>query len=385
MRVLHLIKTAVGATWALRQTKELVAQGIEVHIAMPEGPMTEKYRLAGMTVHEFDPSLALTAWWKNRAKARALAQLVEQVQPDIVHSHFVTSTLLMRLALRHHSIPKVFHIPGPLHLEHVLYRYMDLRSANQHDYYLASCKWTRDALNKFGVNKNKIGLAYYGVNAEDFLHAKPSHTDLRGLIGADNNTFVVGMVAYFYAPKRFLGQTRGLKGHEDLIEALAIVLKKYPFVRCVMIGGPWGKADRYFESVKRFAHKKVGDACVFLGTRQDVPSLYPQFDLAVHPSHSENVGGAVESMYSKIPTLTTNVGGFPDLIEPGVTGYMAKAKDPVSLAAQICQAIEQKAQSEALVERGLEKVSSVMNVKKNALEVSHFYQHVLADHKGRTA
>lgn len=385
MKVLHLIKTAVGASWALRQTKELVAQGIEVHVAMPEGPMTERYRLAGITVHVFDPSLSIAKIWQNRAKAKALAALVDTVQPDLVHSHFVTSTLLMRLALKQKALPKIFHIPGPLHLEHVFYRHLDIRSANKHDYYLASCKWTQNALCQFGVDSRKVGLAYYGVNAEDFLHAKPSHTNLRELIKADEDTYIIGMVAYFYAPKRYLGQTRGLKGHEDLIDALAIVRKKYPNVKCVMIGGPWGNADRYFEAVKEHARKQVGEACVFLGTRQDVPSLYPQIDLAVHPSHSENVGGAVESMYSKIPTLTTNVGGFPDLIEPGVTGYMAKPKDPVSLAEQICLAIENKANSEAMVNRGLEKVSQVMNVKKNAQEVSSFYRHVLVTHQEQLA
>ena len=50
MVVLHLVKTSVGAMWALRLMRELVAQGIEVHVALPcGGPCEALYREAGIT------------------------------------------------------------------------------------------------------------------------------------------------------------------------------------------------------------------------------------------------------------------------------------------------------------------------------------------------
>ena len=68
MVVLHLVKTSVGAMWALRLMRELVAQGIEVHVALPcGGPCEALYREAGITTHDIDFSLRHCA-----ASARAL-------------------------------------------------------------------------------------------------------------------------------------------------------------------------------------------------------------------------------------------------------------------------------------------------------------------------
>ncbi|MCF2947682.1 glycosyltransferase [Paraglaciecola aquimarina] len=383
IRVLHLLKTSVGASWALRQTQQLVKLGVEVHLVLPAGPMVDKYKAAGVNVHVFDPSLCISRPWKNIARIRKLRALVKEIDPDVIHSHFVATTLLMRFGLVGLDVPRIFHVPGPLHLEHKIFRWLDLTSGGKLDYWLASCLWTQKKYLSCGIAEQKVGLAYYGVNAGDFTF-KPGQNDLKASLGMASSDFLIGMVAYFYAPKGYLGQTRGLKGHEDLIDAVGIVRKQFPKTKCVFVGGPWGATQGYFNQVKQYAENTVGDACVFLGTRQDVPELYPQFDLAVHPSHSENVGGAVESMYAGIPTLTTNIGGFPDLVTDGETGLLAEVKSPESLANKIMQAIEQPELCEKLVQQGTIKVQQVMNVEHNAKQVFEFYQQVLADYQGKT-
>jgi glycosyltransferase involved in cell wall biosynthesis len=377
MRVLHLLKTAVGASWALRQTSELVKLGVEVHLALPDGPMLQKYREAGVKVHIFDPSINIRHPFANVEQVKKLRNLVAEVCPDLIHSHFVATTLLMRLALRKSSIPRIFHVPGPLHLEHGLFRRIELFMANKQDYWLASCLWTRNKYQQCGIAPKKVGLAYYGVNADEFLLNDPKNSQLRKDLGLSEDVFLIGMVAYFYEPKAYLGQTRGLKGHEDLIDAMAIVNHQYPNVRCVFVGGPWGNSQKYFEQVKNFAQQKAAENCIFLGQRNDVPQLYPQFDLAVHPSHSENVGGAVESMYAQVATLTTDVGGFPDLVTDGETGYIVPAKSPIKLARKIIEVIDYPEERIKRIAKGLEKVTQVMNVEHNAKQVYDFYIEVL--------
>ena len=80
--------------------------------------------------------------------------------------------------------------------------------------------------------------------------------------------------------------------------------------------------------MREYARRKCGEAVVCLGTRGDIADLYADLDLVIHPSHSENVGGAVESLLLARPTITTNIGGFPDLIKDGVTGYLVPPKKP---------------------------------------------------------
>jgi glycosyltransferase involved in cell wall biosynthesis len=389
MKVLHLLKTAIGASWALRQVTELVKLGVEVHLALPDGPMVEKYQQAGIHVHLFDPSLNITKPWRNFSCAMRLRALVKKVQPDIVHSHFVATTLLMRVAMLGLKIPKIFHVPGPLHLEHSFFRQLDLLSANKYDFWLASCVWTQQKYQQCGIASTRVGLAYYGVNEKDVSFdtstANFNRYQLKQALAMADDDFLIGMVAYFYAPKRYLGQKRGLKGHEDLIDALVMVRKKYPKVKCVFVGGAWGNTEYYFEAVKQYALARAPENCVFLGNRNDVAKLYPQFDLAVHPSHSENVGGAVESMYANVATLTTDVGGFPDVVVDGETGFMVKSKDPQALAEKIIIAIENPQQRKQQISNALVKVKQVMNVQDSAKKVYDFYIDVLALANKRSA
>ena len=73
------------------------------------------------------------------------------------------------------------------------------------------------------------------------------------------------MISYFYKPKRYLLQKRGIKGHEDFIDAIAQVRKASEVIG-VVIGDAWGDA-RSMLNVKRYAHDKCRDGVVFTGFR----------------------------------------------------------------------------------------------------------------------
>ena len=103
VRVLHVVKTSDGAAWAADQVAVLVRLGVSVHVALPrdEGRMMDRWIESGATLHILDLDLpARRPWLLARRKADARG-LVELVRPDIIHSHFVGTTMLMRLALGH--------------------------------------------------------------------------------------------------------------------------------------------------------------------------------------------------------------------------------------------------------------------------------------------
>jgi glycosyltransferase involved in cell wall biosynthesis len=187
------------------------------------------------------------------------------------------------------------------------------------------------------------------------------------------------MVAYFYGPKWYLGQRRGIKGHEDLIDALAICRSKGLPVAGVFVGGPWGRSAGYEKRVRRYAEKRCGDAAVFLGHRTDAVDLYADFDVAVHPSLSENVGGAHESLLMGVPTIGTNVGGIPDLVRHGETGWLVPPRSPEALAKTIELAIGDAASSRVLAQRGKKLTHGYFDVHETAREILAIYERVL-DH-----
>lgn len=379
MRVLHLIKTSVGATWALRQMKELVNLGVEVHAAMPSGgPLIAAYADSGVTVHQVQFDFPIRRLYRYPQTFRRFRKLVKEVKPDIIHSHFLGTTFTMRLALgKNHSLPRIFQVPGPLHLEHWLFRKIETAVSSANDYWIASCQWTLNYYRyQLGISKDRTFLSYYGVDIENF---KPrTHGKLRAELGVNPKTELVGSVAYMYPPKKYLGQTRGIKGHEDLIDALAICRRKGVDVKGVFIGGAWNNANNYEAKIKSYGKAKCGDNIYFLGTRNDVPDLYPDLNLVVHPSHSENVGGAVESLLLGVPTITTDVGGFTDLIINNETGFLVPPKNPEALAEKIIVALENPKRSKQMARKGMKLAKALLDVKKNSKTIHNIYCHILS-------
>ncbi|MFT4781660.1 MAG: glycosyltransferase involved in cell wall biosynthesis [Pseudohongiellaceae bacterium] len=373
MIVLHLIKTSVGASWALRQIRELIKLGVDVHVAMPEGPMVVEYQNVGAITHILQTALNVKQPWKNFEIFRKLKYLVKEINPDIIHSHFVATTLTMRIALRGNKrIKRIFHVPGPLHLEHLIFKKVDVLSACENDYWIASCEWTKEKYISEGVPSEKIGLVYYGVDIDE--HVQSTRTNkLRDEFCIEHDAFVVGNVSYFYPPKKYLGQSRGLKGHEDLIDAIDIVSKDIGNIVCVFVGGPWGGAEAYMNSVKEYADSKQSGTFIFTGFRSDIQDVYPDFDIACHPSHSENVGGAVESMLCGVATITTNVGGFPDLVKVNKTGWLALPQNPQNLAESILDAYNKVNQREQFSIEGRKLAEKLLNVKENAKTLKTYY------------
>lgn len=369
MKVLHLLKTSEGAAWALRLMKELVSYGIDVHVALPEGGrLYSKYIEYGIKVHPYECSLKTLS-----KSARDLRAMVDEVKPDLIHSHFVLTTIIMRLALRDNAVPRVFEVPGPLHLEHWHTRWIDPFLAQRNDYWIATCKWTRDRYINLGISPEKVFLTYYGNNIS---HNSYESGKLRTEFNISPTAFIVGMVAYMYAPKRFLGQKRGLKGHEDFIDAISILNRKYPDIVGVCIGGPWAGATKYEMQVKDYAMRS-GANIIFTGTRNNVGELYQDIDCVVHPSHSENLGGAAESLSLGIPTIATNVGGFPDIVIDKETGLLVAPKNPEEISRAIEQMYLDRDFAKVCASKGQHLVHNLLDVRNTSKDVLGFYNEIL--------
>jgi glycosyltransferase involved in cell wall biosynthesis len=377
MRVLHLIKTSVGASWAFRQIRELVKLGVDVHVTMPDGgPMIGKYTEVGAQEHYLQTDFPIRAPWRFPMLSRNFNELVRKTRPDIIHSHFVGTSLSMRLASRGKSnIPCVFQVPGPLHLEHRIFRQAEIAIAGKSDFWIGSCQWTCDRYKLSGIDSKRIFLSYYGGDIETFVPKAPGK--LRQELGLGPQCKIVGMVAYMYAPKRYLLQKRGLKGHEDLIDAFKICLTHDPQIRCVIVGGAWNNASDYELAVRNYAREQCGDKIIFLGNRHDVPDIYADIDVAVHPSHSENVGGAGESCLLGVPTIATRVGGFPDIIRDGVTGWLVPPKNPRELAVAILDALKNKEEGKKRALSGQIRARYLFDVRRTAAEIKEIYSQVL--------
>ena len=380
MRVLHVVKTADGADWAAAQATELVKLGVEVHVALPraQGRTVQKWVDGGAVVHIASTDLPIRSPWPLPATMRRLRDLVSSVRPDLIHSHFFGSTVLLRLALgANHGIPRLFQVPGPLHLEHWFWRTVELSTAGPCDSWVATSRATLSHYLRAGVSRERVFLSYAGTENKRFRGQRTGW--LRRHLGLAHSEFLVGNISYIYSPKWYMLQRVGLKCHEDLIEGISLAAEKDRSIRGVLIGGPWGTDSTYYEKLRRYARKQSGNAVIMPGpfNQEEVASAIGDFDCAAHVPMSENCGGAVEPLLCGIPTITSRVGGLVEVVKDGWTGVTVPVHDPSALSQAILQVRNHYGSMCKQAHAGRLLVQTMFDVNRTALEVEEIYRYVL--------
>lgn len=121
---------------------------------------------------------------------------------------------------------------------------------------------------------------------------------------------------------------RKVKRTQDVVRIFERILKEVPS-KLLMVGdGP----DRvYCEQLCR--EFNINENVRFLGKQDAVEEILSVSDLFVMPSESESFGlAALEAMACKVPVITSNTGGLPELNINGVTGFMDNIGDVDAMA-----------------------------------------------------
>jgi len=379
VRVLQVVKTVDGAKWAVDQVRELVAMGVEVHVALPRlhGRFIEQWRDSGAQLHELAMDLPIRKPWLLPALLETVRNFVEQLKPDLIHSHFFGTTVVLRYALgKNHIIPRVFQVPGPLHLEHAFFRRWELSTAGERDYWIGSSRCILDHYRRAGVSEEHLFLSYYG-NRQQSVETQLGA--LRTRLGISDQDRVIGNINYLYPPKWYLGQSKGLKRHEDVIDALGLVLTERPDVLGVLIGGQWGGGSSYERRLHKRA-EQVGHGRIMMPghmASDDVQNAWADFDLAVHVPSSENCGGVVEPLISGVPVIAARVGGLPEVVLDGVTGLLVESGNIEQMAKAMIKALDQMDLYREMAQCGQGLVVRMFDVRRTASEVRAIYAHLL--------
>jgi glycosyltransferase involved in cell wall biosynthesis len=318
-----------------------------------------------------------------------MALLLRRLKVDVVHSHIFSSMLIGRVAATIARVPiSVAMIPGPLQLESSALRKLDLVTVRLEDRLLAGCQYTNDLYRDLGVPARLRRTVAYGVDPAGFDPAIADRARVRREFGFDDDTVVVGQVAFFYpllksltAPPGMAG--RGIKGHEDLLAAARIVLDERSDVRFLVVGDGYGpEGIQHFEQIRRLAHDLgVDDSVIFAGRRADLVDVLAAFDISVQASLSENYGGTIESLLMERPMVATAVGGMPEVVIDGDTGLLVPVRRPDALAAAILKLVEDPELGRRLGKAGRELMLEQHTIQHTIDGVIEVYRE-LAEERG---
>ena len=125
-----------------------------------------------------------------------------------------------------------------------------------------------------------------------------------------------------------LSNFRPVKRITDVIEIFDRVQKKIP-ARLLMIGDGPERSTAEWLAMKKNIHERVE----FLGKQGQVYEKLACCDLMLMPSELESFGlAALEAMACEVPCIATNVGGVPEVIQHGYSGFLAEVGDVDTMA-----------------------------------------------------
>lgn len=230
------------------------------------------------------------------------------------------------------------------------------------DAVVAISEAVKDVLLSSGVVARKVRVIPSGVDLKRFEGG--SGVAWRNQLNIPHDELVIG----------YVGKLSRGKGIDVLLRAIPAVVDKHPGVRILIVGeGP----DRsHFEAL--VAHLQVRSHVIFTGFLQDIPGILAAVDVFVLPSLKEAAGGVVrEAMAAQKPVVAARVGGIPESVVDGVTGFLVPPGDHESLSRAIIELLNAPEVRERFARVGRERVEARFSLEAMVRQYQALYHELL--------
>ncbi|MGI0016318.1 MAG: glycosyltransferase, partial [Nitrososphaera sp.] len=289
-----------------------------------------------------------------------LAQLLKERFIRVMHAHEFAMNVYGSLLSKITGIPIIATVHGKSYYwvkwrRRMAYRFV----ARQSIMVAVSEDLKRFLMRQVTIHPDNIRVVHNGID----LH-RYAADDLRNTIRKElgiNARPVIGTVGNLYA----------VKGQAYLLRACAIVAKDFPdFVLLVA-----GRGEQLASLDAEARCLGIGGNVKFLGFREDIPTLLQAMDVFVLPSVSEGLPLSIlEAMALEKPVVASNVGGIPEVVKNGITGYLVPPKDPEALAENILLLLHHTQLAAHLGTSGRRRVQEAFSLEQMIQEYQSLYE-----------
>lgn len=297
--------------------------------------------------------------------AIALRRLVAERRYDVVHTHMPLPAVVVRLLLRRGV--------RIVHTEHnVWHRYRratywaNALTYQRNNGVIAVSHAVAASITPRRPPSLPVRVIHHGIEQVAVAAAGPgpARTAARRVLGLPTDAFVVGTVGNF-TPK---------KDQRTLIDALALLRAATPGAMLTLVGT--GKLEDELRSHVRSLG--LQHAVVFAGSRDDVQTLLPAFDVFALSSLFEGLSIAlVEAMAAGLPCVATAVGGVSEVLQDSVQGRLVPPRSPRALANALIELAGSPDLRTAMSRNALER-ARVFDIHEAVNRIEDLYDDVLA-------
>ncbi|MDX9885088.1 TIGR04063 family PEP-CTERM/XrtA system glycosyltransferase [Thauera sp.] len=284
-----------------------------------------------------------------RLTARRIDQLVDQLQPDLIHAHSpVLNALPAEWVGRKRRLPVVYEMRASWEdaavdhgtttegsLRYRVSRALESFALRHADQITTICEGLRGDIRQRGIPADKITVIPNAVDAEAFQFGAEPDAALRSELGLDGCT-VLGFAGSFY----------GYEGLDLLVAATARLAARDPQIRLLLVGGGVQEANLRSQA----AELGIADRVIFTGRvpHNRVQKYYELIDVLAYPRLPIRLTELVtplkplEAMAQGRMFVASDVGGHRELVRHGETGFLCKAGSVEALADAIADVLSHR-------------------------------------------
>ncbi len=172
---------------------------------------------------------------------------------------------------------------------------------------------------------------------------------------------------------------RPVKRPVDCVEILARVLKRGIKTRLVMVGD----GSERIRCEERARELGIADYCVFVGEQPKIVDYLSAADVLLLPSEQESFGlAALEAMACEVPVVASRVGGVPEVVTDGETGFLSEVGDTDKMAQDAAGLLVDEKLRREMGQRARESALGRYNTDLVIPQYIEFYNRVLANTSG---
>jgi len=309
------------------------------------------------------------------ALATKMAAVAENENLDLLHVHYAIphsiSAILARESIKkHRRLPVVTTLHGT-----------DITLVGADRSYLPITKYALEQSDGVTAVSNYLKHATIEQFAFDRIEVIPNFVspdeykpkidcDLREFLTPDGSPVLVHVSNF-----------RPVKRPVDCVEIFARVLKRTK-ARLVMVGDGSERTN----CIHRAKCLGVADQCIFVGKQPNIVDYLCASDMLLLPSEQESFGlAALEGMACELPVIASRVGGLPEVVDDGETGFLSSVGDVDKMADDVVRLATDKKFRRQMGRAARVSAIERYGTHKIIPKYIEFYERILAADSGARA